>query len=82
MGGWNWIDKTGMRWGKLTAIKYLGSKKWLCHCDCGNNTIVNSNNLKMDKNKRSTMSCGCGHIGMQKDINFFKKIVPNNLCIH
>lgn len=48
MGGWNWIDKTGMRWGKLTAIKYLESKKWLCHCDCGNNTIVNSSNLKRE----------------------------------
>lgn len=74
MGGWNWIDKTDMRWGKLVAKEYLGDRKWLCYCDCGNDTIVSSNCLKMDKNKRSTMSCGCNLIGMKKDINFFNVI--------
>lgn len=73
MGGWNWIDKTDMRWGKLVAKKYLGEGKWLCHCDCGNDSIVKSDNLKIDKSKRSTMSCGrC--TGINKDIHFFEKI--------
>ena len=26
MGGWNFIDRTNMRFGKLVAQKYLGNK--------------------------------------------------------
>lgn len=45
----------GMRFGKLVAKKYLGNKRWLCDCDCGNKKIVLSHNLK----NNSTRSCGC-----------------------
>ena len=39
----------------LTAIKYLGKSKWLCKCDCGNETIVVGGRL----NYGTTKSCGC-----------------------
>ena len=75
MGGWNWIDKTGMRWGKLVAVKYLGNKKWLCHCDCGNDTIVDSDHLKMDRSKRSVESCGCGRMSrLTQNHDYFSNI--------
>ena len=31
-------DITGQKFGRLTAIKYLGKSKWRCKCDCGNLT--------------------------------------------
>ena len=59
------IDITGQRFGALVAIKPLPKDKkdygkstcvkWLCKCDCGNETIVNSSNLR----KNHTKSCGC-----------------------
>lgn len=75
MGGWNWIDKTGWRIGKLEVKKYLGDKKWLCQCDCGNTTIVDSDHLSLDPNKRSTKSCGCLLTSrLTQNSDFFKKI--------
>ena len=59
MGGWNFIDRTNMRFGKLVAQKYLGNKKWLCHCDCGNDCVVNSDRLPMNSKRRMQKSCGC-----------------------
>ena len=35
-------DKTGKKFNMLTVKKYLGSSKWLCKCDCGNECIVAS----------------------------------------
>lgn len=59
MGGWNFIDRTNMRFGKLVAQKYLGNKKWLCHCDCGNDCIVDSDHLPVNSTRRMQKSCGC-----------------------
>lgn len=74
-GGWNWIDKTGMRFGKLIAKKYLGEGKWLCECDCGKETIVHSNELSMpNSKKRGTQSCGCAIGKLSKNNSFFSKI--------
>jgi hypothetical protein len=55
-----YIDLTGQRFGRLTVIEYNGSNKfggstWLCKCDCGNETIAASTNLK----RKETHSCGC-----------------------
>lgn len=52
------VDLTGKRFGRLTVIKRSGSDKskhsrWLCKCDCGNETTVTSNCF------RNTKSCGC-----------------------
>ena len=55
------IDRTGVRYGKLTAVARVGTnhlKKvlWECKCDCGNTTIVPSGALATG----NTASCGCG----------------------
>lgn len=53
------IDITKRRFGRLVAIKHIGSKQnralWLCQCDCGKQHIATSNLLKSGK----TSSCGC-----------------------
>jgi hypothetical protein len=59
------IDLTGVRFGRLTAIKraedYISSNgkhqsQWLCKCDCGNeNIVVAANSLR----RGLTKSCGC-----------------------
>jgi len=53
-------DLTGQRFGKLTAINIDSKDKfkhlrWLCKCDCGNETVVLSDNLL----RNHTTSCGC-----------------------
>ena len=54
------IDLTGQKYGKLTVIKRIDNSisnrvSWLCKCDCGNETIVDSNALRSG----NTKSCGC-----------------------
>ena len=67
----NFLDLTGQRFGRLTVIKeadkYISPQglkfvQWLCKCDCGNDTIVLSTNLK----KGTTKSCGCYNIEQAK----------------
>lgn len=48
-------DLTGQKFERLTAIKYLGGRKWRCLCDCGNEIDVFTNNLT----RGNTKSCGC-----------------------
>ena len=54
------IDLVGQRFNRLTVIEPTEKRSskcvvWRCVCDCGNETFVNSNNLKSDGVK----SCGC-----------------------
>lgn len=58
------LDLTGMRFGKLTAISRAkdytqtnGRKRtaWICRCDCGNTITALAENLKSG----ATTSCGC-----------------------
>jgi len=53
-------DLCGLKFGRLTVIKDVGrtksnSVKWLCKCECGNESIVIAANLI----KGNTKSCGC-----------------------
>ena len=57
-------DITGFKYGKLTVLKQVESKKqpngstksrWLCQCECGKEIIVIGSNLKSG----NTTSCGC-----------------------
>jgi hypothetical protein len=55
------IDRTGNKYGKLSVIE-LDLKKstkerkfWICICDCGTTTSVNTDNLAGGR----TRSCGC-----------------------
>lgn len=45
----------GLKFGKLTIIKYIDKHHVECICDCGNKKIVNIGNLKSG----GTKSCGC-----------------------
>lgn len=50
----------GSKFGMLEVLRYVEShpkygKKYLCKCDCGNETIVIANNLY----KQNSTSCGC-----------------------
>lgn len=48
-------DRTNIKYGKLTAIEYLGKSMWKCKCDCGNEKIVYGGHLE----NGHTKSCGC-----------------------
>lgn len=48
-------DRTNIKYGKLTAIEYLGKSMWKCKCDCGNEKIVYGGHLESGHTK----SCGC-----------------------
>lgn len=54
------INIAGQRFGKLLALRLSddwqsGQTRWLCRCDCGQETTVRSHNLRYGKTK----SCGC-----------------------
>ena len=49
------VDLTGKKFNMLTVIQELGGNKVLCKCDCGNEKVINKNNVKSGK----VMSCGC-----------------------
>ena len=50
-------DITGQRFGRLIALEIArrNPTRWLCHCDCGNKTIVQLGHLTTG----DTKSCGC-----------------------
>lgn len=53
-------DLTGKVFGKLTVIREdsareTGNRRWICKCDCGNETVIITRNL----NSGNTKSCGC-----------------------
>lgn len=53
-------DISGQRFGRLTAIEFMGTDMrrcalWKCRCDCGNEIIAQRNNLKTGTSR----SCGC-----------------------
>lgn len=54
-------DRRGHRNGRLVVVGFAGMNHehramWFCRCDCGGETIVQSNNLDR---KSGTKSCGC-----------------------
>lgn len=54
------IDITGRKYGRLTVIERAPNGKgyktrWLCQCECGNQTIVQGESLRTG----ATRSCGC-----------------------
>lgn len=54
------IDISGQRFGKLVAVRSVGSIRtgtlWLCKCDCGKEYTATAALLRF---KKSTISCGC-----------------------
>jgi hypothetical protein len=55
----------GQRFGKLIVVKRVDQRRvsWLCQCDCGNITVVQSNHLCDGTIK----SCGCGQARTKHD---------------
>jgi len=51
------IDRTGQRFGRLTALRHLGWRAggWECRCDCGSTVMVTGGHLAA----LHTTSCGC-----------------------
>ena len=63
-------DITGLKFGKLTVIKYLymnthRQSMWECGCSCGNTFTTSSNSLRAGKAK----SCGCSLVKSQSVLN-------------
>ena len=67
-------SKVGKRFGKLTVTKYLGNRLYECHCDCGNDCITRSYNLRKEEDRRGQTSCGCDVVSYSKNEKFFEKI--------
>ncbi len=73
------IDLTGQRFGKLTVMEPVkdrardNSIRWLCRCDCGMETLVSSNKLRMGHTK----SCGCQRLSMTRT----GKTFVNGICV-
>lgn len=53
----NWKDRTGERHGMVTLIEYRNNCIWLAKCDCGAETLINTNRL--GPGHLGTVSCGC-----------------------
>lgn len=51
------VDIAGKRYGRLVVREYLGSSKWACDCDCGNDRIVDTRSLNSGQ-----ASCGCAKV--------------------
>ncbi len=63
-GGVPYKDLTNQKFGRLTAIKYLGISVWEFLCDCGNKKEVVGYSVTSGKTK----SCGC----LLKESNGYK----------
>ena len=50
-----WKTWVGRRFGRLTALEYVGGRKWLCWCSCGNPHTADQSNLRSGR----VRSCGC-----------------------
>ncbi len=57
------LDLTDRKFGKLTPLKRLENRKWLCRCDCGNEIEAFTSNLT----RGHTTSCGC----YREEVRFF-----------
>ena len=51
----NFKDRAGEKYNKLTFVKYIGDKKWLFECECGNTIIARGASIASGRTK----SCGC-----------------------
>lgn len=81
----------GMRLGKLTIISEaeqgsLGSKQWLCKCDCGNDVVLKETILR----KEYINNCGCSsqfedltgqRFGLLTVLSREPVVLPNGRCV-
>jgi hypothetical protein len=60
MGGKH-LDLTGQKFNKLTAIKYQGNEKWLFECECGNQVVKATSDVKRGKTISCSRICTTGN---------------------
>lgn len=61
----NKLNRTGLKYGRVTALFEIEPGRWFCECECGNTTNVLSTNLaNYAKNNR-----GCRHCANRLDIS-------------
>ena len=78
------IDLTGHKYNLLTVVGKTDQKtrngqwRWLCKCDCGNEVLINTGNLKGG----GTKSCGCLNKRRGQDSPNFKHGLSQNRQSH
>lgn len=68
----------GQTFGKLTVTEFFGGdgyikrSAWVCQCECGNTTIVNSYSLRSGQ----STSCGkCNRAKLNLPVSEFRELV-------
>ena len=56
----NFIDMTGMTFGKWSVVRHVGGRKWECQCSCGRVSAVGGAALRSG---RSTRCKSCANLG-------------------
>jgi len=69
--------EVGQKFERLTTVKPVSNKKWICKCDCGNEVTVYGYNLKRGHNR----SCGCLRYALKNQI-YIRPYVFKNLAEH
>jgi hypothetical protein len=59
------LDRTGVRYGRLVPLGYVGDGRWLCQCDCGAQKVILGEALGCH-----TLSCGCLRDEKIASVNF------------
>lgn len=62
-------DIGGQRFGKWTVKRYVKECKWVCVCDCGYETVVNTRSLRSGRSKQC-WKCGRKHKGNTRVMDF------------
>jgi len=72
------LDLTGLRFDRLTVIRFDGfpkvgsNSKWLCRCQCGSIVSVRQDHLR----NGHTRSCGCYVRGRNRTSGFRRTELP------
>ena len=73
------IDLSGQKYGRLTVLKRgmndnSGKVRWICKCDCGNEKLLRSNDIRSGK----IVSCGCYMKEVVRNINITHNMNPSH----
>lgn len=82
MPRYKFINLTGVRYGKLTAVAYAGCfviparmlPAWRCVCDCGKEKIIPEDRLK----RGGATSCGCNRATHGESSHVVGGVTPEN----
>ena len=60
----------GQVFGRLMVVDWEGNGKWRCRCECGNEVLVQTDNLKSG----NTKSCGCLQRDRASEVSYKSRI--------